>query len=192
VRVKRILVLTAVIFAATGGVATASKLITSNNIKNGTIQTVDMSASAKAALKGNIGPQGVHGPTGAPGPRGAQGPAGSAASNAVTTVTATKSIAPGVVDGMSAYCPAGKVAVGSGFFNSVTDIGFVKSYGTSVGAAFINRTSNAVDVEVQALCAPGSTSAAATATTASATAATASKGDSFQRDLAELQQTERL
>jgi hypothetical protein len=39
--------------------ATAAFVVTSKNIKNGTIQTVDISANAKRALKGNRGPRGL-------------------------------------------------------------------------------------------------------------------------------------
>lgn len=53
--------------------ATAAFVVTSANIKNGTIQTVDISAKAKQALKGNRGPRGVRGPVG---PAGAVGPVG--------------------------------------------------------------------------------------------------------------------
>jgi Collagen triple helix repeat (20 copies) len=59
--------------------ATAAFVVTSKNIKDGTIQTVDISAKAKRALKGNRGPRGFRGPQGAPGaqgPAGAQGPPG--------------------------------------------------------------------------------------------------------------------
>jgi hypothetical protein len=38
--------------------ATAAFVVTSANIKDGTIQTVDISAKAKRALKGNRGPAG--------------------------------------------------------------------------------------------------------------------------------------
>jgi hypothetical protein len=57
--------------------ATAAFVVTSKNIKNGTIQTVDISAKAKRALRGNRGPRGTRGPAGAPGLRGAAGPPGS-------------------------------------------------------------------------------------------------------------------
>jgi hypothetical protein len=65
-------VVAAVVAAASGTAATI--VVTSKNIKNGTIQTVDISAKAKRALKGNCGPRG---PAGLPGMRGAQGPQGS-------------------------------------------------------------------------------------------------------------------
>ena len=48
----------------------------SKNIKDGTIQSVDISAKAKRALKGQRGARGAPGPTGPQGPAGAQGPQG--------------------------------------------------------------------------------------------------------------------
>jgi hypothetical protein len=60
------------------GTATAASLITSADIKNGTIQAKDISKKAKRALKGNAGPQGPQGATGPQGPSGSQGPAGAA------------------------------------------------------------------------------------------------------------------
>ena len=80
-------IVAAVVAAASSTAATM--VVTSKNIKNGTIQTVDLSAKAKRALKGNrglrgprglVGAQGPAGSPGAEGPRGAtgvQGPAGS-------------------------------------------------------------------------------------------------------------------
>jgi hypothetical protein len=76
-------VVAAVVAAASGTAATI--VVTSKNIKNGTIQTVDISAKAKKALKGNRGPRGLRGrqglqgalgPQGAPGAQGAPGPRG--------------------------------------------------------------------------------------------------------------------
>jgi hypothetical protein len=58
--------------------ATAAFVVTSKNIKNGTIQTVDISAKAKRALKGNRGPRGRQGPSGPAGSQGTSGPAGPA------------------------------------------------------------------------------------------------------------------
>jgi hypothetical protein len=56
--------------------ATAALVVTSKNIKNGTIQLVDISSKAKNALKGQRGRRGPAGPRGIAGPRGPQGPAG--------------------------------------------------------------------------------------------------------------------
>jgi hypothetical protein len=67
-------VVTAVVAAASGTAATI--IVTSKNIKDGTIQTADISAKAKKALKGNRGPQGAPGLDGAEGAQGPQGPTG--------------------------------------------------------------------------------------------------------------------
>ena len=67
----------AVVAAASGTAATI--VVTSANIKNGTIQTIDISAKAKRALSGQRGPRGFAGATGAQGsqgPTGLQGPVG--------------------------------------------------------------------------------------------------------------------
>ena len=63
-------IVSAVVGAASG---TATIFVTSKNIKNGTIQTVDISAKAKRALRGYTGPRG---PMGLPGPVGQRGPQG--------------------------------------------------------------------------------------------------------------------
>jgi hypothetical protein len=60
---------------AMGGSAVAASLITSKQIKDGTIQTKDISKKARNALKGQRGPAGL---TGATGPAGPAGPAGAA------------------------------------------------------------------------------------------------------------------
>jgi hypothetical protein len=64
--------------------ATAAFVVTSKNIKNGTIQTVDLSAKARKALKGKAG---ARGPTGARGPAGQQGPAGFVAATKLVSAT---------------------------------------------------------------------------------------------------------
>jgi hypothetical protein len=64
----------AVLISATS--ATAAFVVTSKNIKNGTIQLVDISAKTKRALKGKPGPQGVQGAPGTSGAAGPPGPAG--------------------------------------------------------------------------------------------------------------------
>lgn len=67
-------VVSAIVAAASGTAATI--VVTSKNIKNGTIQTVDISAKAKRALKGNRGARGLRGPTGAQGAQGTPGATG--------------------------------------------------------------------------------------------------------------------
>jgi hypothetical protein len=65
----------ALVFAATGS-AVAARLITSKQIKDGTIQTKDISRKARKALKGNRGAQGPQGPQGPPGEKGDPGAPG--------------------------------------------------------------------------------------------------------------------
>ena len=72
-------VVTALLVGA--GTATAAKLITSKNIKNGTIQTRDLSTSLKSKIRkpgkpGAPGPRGPAGPTGPAGPAGPKGDKG--------------------------------------------------------------------------------------------------------------------
>ena len=75
---KSILVPTAFIAGmviASAGTATAAKLITSKDIKDGTIKAKDLSPALRARL-GVPGPAGAQGPKGDPGPKGDQGAAG--------------------------------------------------------------------------------------------------------------------
>jgi hypothetical protein len=107
------------LFAVLGGSAYAARQITSKDIKNGTIKTVDMSSSAKQALKGNTGPrgpQGVPGAQGIQGSAGPQGPVGPSELSALTPVTGSLMIAAGAVDGGTVACPAGTRVVSGGFF----------------------------------------------------------------------------
>lgn len=61
---------------AMSGSAVAGSLITSRQIKDGTIRYKDVNRKARAKLKGDAGPQGAKGEPGQPGP--ATGPAGGA------------------------------------------------------------------------------------------------------------------
>jgi hypothetical protein len=61
---------------AMGGSAVAASLITSKQIKNGTIQLVDISKKAQKSLKGKAGATGPQGPVGPAGPAGAAGQTG--------------------------------------------------------------------------------------------------------------------
>jgi hypothetical protein len=116
-------VVAAVVAAASGTAATI--VVTSKNIKNGTIQDVDISAKAKRVLKGQRGPagsqgaqgpQGVQGPQGTQGPQGDKGPQGNAGksvsySNAYSEFVA---VPPGSFRFANAICPAGALLVGGG------------------------------------------------------------------------------
>jgi hypothetical protein len=60
---------------ATGGSAVAASLVTSKEIKNGTIKLKDINKKTRSKLKGDSGPQGPQGPKGDLGPQGVPGPA---------------------------------------------------------------------------------------------------------------------
>ena len=114
-------IVAAVVAAASGTAATI--VVTSRNIKNGTIQTVDISAKAKRALKGNRGLRGLQGPSGpagppgvagAAGPQGIQGPPGPTGINGYQVVeqeTASDAVA---YKELTVACPSGKTIIGGG------------------------------------------------------------------------------
>jgi hypothetical protein len=72
-----LLVLLAFVVAGTG-TATAAKLLTGKNVKDGSLAVKDLSAKARKALKGAKGARGPAGPAGPAGPQGAQGAQGAA------------------------------------------------------------------------------------------------------------------
>jgi hypothetical protein len=89
-------VVAAVVAAASGTAATI--VVTSKNIKNGTIQTVDISPKAKKALRGQ---------------RGLRGPQGIQAITAVASPITF--IPPGTTGSAEASCPAGEQPFSGGF-----------------------------------------------------------------------------
>src|SRR6476469_7316716 len=72
---------------ALSGTAVAASLITSKQIKDGTISTKDLAKKTIQALKGKTGPQGA---TGATGPAGPQGPAGAKGTDGAAGVKGDK------------------------------------------------------------------------------------------------------
>jgi hypothetical protein len=105
------------------GSATAAFIVTSANIKNGTIQLVDMSAKAKRALKGQQGPEG---PAGELGPRGEQGQRGEhglqgeqgppGTSPHYSNAYSEQRIVPaGSFGFVNAICPPDTIVVGGGY-----------------------------------------------------------------------------
>jgi collagen triple helix repeat protein len=111
----------------TAGSSAAAFVVTSANLKNGTIKLVDISSGAKRALhgqrgsrglpgqagtNGDPGAQGAQGPKGDPGAQGAQGPPGI---QALVRVSESKQIPAGVTDVVIAHCPAGMNPVSGGF-----------------------------------------------------------------------------
>ncbi len=119
----------ALVLAFSGG-AVAGKLITgkqikdnsvsTKDIKNGSLQSLDLSASTIAELQsGEVGPAGPEGPAGAMGATGADGvagPAGPAGTNGVSGleyVTGTVIIGAGVSDAVTVLCPGSKKVIGA-------------------------------------------------------------------------------
>lgn len=111
---RRTFILCAIVavLSVTSTAAATHALVTSKDIKNGTIQPVDLSPAAKKAMRGKAGPQGPAGPTGL------QGPAGFA-----TVADANNSIVvpPGFSETTIATCTTGK-AVGGGYDASASTI----------------------------------------------------------------------
>lgn len=138
---------------ALGGTATAATygLITSAQIQNGTIQLVDVSAKAKAALRGQRGISGSAGPAG---PAGAPGANGGFDPNKVTYVTGPRvRVGPGQVASATAECPPGAKPIGGGFFSSITNVGATGTNGSSWYVIVWNDTGVSTDVNAFAVCA---------------------------------------
>ena len=150
-------VVSAVVAAASGTAATL--VVTSKSIKDGTIQTVDISAKAKKALKGTrgaAGARGLAGPQGAQGPQGIQGPPGIQGIKLVVSPVVT--IAAGTQGDVAATCPAGQTAVSGGFGLVGPDAGVIQSLGN--GGAWVVKAENATPADpaqltAYAYCSPG-------------------------------------
>ena len=147
-------VVAAVVAAASGTAATI--VVTSKQIKNGTIQTVDISANAKRTLKGNRGPrgfQGVQGVQGTVGPAGAQGPQGI---QSLTAVSNTVSVLSGAFGQVTATCPSGQRPVSGGFVFAGITIG-----SSAVGPGWFvmghNDLAGTQDLKAIAYCSPNIT-----------------------------------
>lgn len=105
------------------GTATASSLINGRSIQKNSIPANRLTASARASLKGQRGPQGFPGNDGAPGqqgPPGPQGPAGGFDLSSIHYYTGTTiEMAPGTDGTATASCPSGSKATGGGFKSDV-------------------------------------------------------------------------
>jgi hypothetical protein len=110
-RVVTLVAIVAVLSMASGAAATRV-LITSKDIKNGTIRPVDLSAAAKKRMRGKQGIRGTRGPTGLRGFQGNPGPPGFSEVLPNDNLGSISSNASGTV---SAVCIGGYKAVGGGF-----------------------------------------------------------------------------
>jgi hypothetical protein len=127
----------AIVIATAGTASATTALITSHQIKNGTIKLVDISKQARKALHGTTGktgkagaagPQGPRGPQGAPGPPGAQGVPGAMGTPGVSGYTVVRNntvvSAPVTHASVVADCPAGEQVLSGGGGASGAVLGF--------------------------------------------------------------------
>ena len=134
------LIIVAVLVTASSSAA-SYLVVTSKNIKNGTIQPIDLSAKARRTLRGTRGPRGPEGPAGADGPRGPQGERGLFGVFSVYGPFAA--VAPGSVASSTATCPSG-IAVGGGFSaqNLATSLVAVESRAVNLDVGWTARMKN--------------------------------------------------
>ena len=113
-RVVTLIAIVAVLAMASGAAA-ARVLITSKDIKNGTIRPVDLSAAAKKTMRGKQGIRGARGARGPTGIRGFQGTPGPPGFTDVLPNDNLGSISANASGTVSAVCIGGYKAVGGGF-----------------------------------------------------------------------------
>jgi hypothetical protein len=148
---------------AGGAYAGASSLVGSKQIKDHSVQYVDLSKKAAAKLRGKRGPrgyQGINGLNGLQGPAGPAGLAGGFDPAKVQYVTgASVTIAPGDVNAAGASCPAGSKVVGGGFMWSYETSGLTvqgsgpNAAGSAWVAALYNGGTIDATVNAYAVCA---------------------------------------
>jgi len=147
---------------AGGAYAGAQSLIGSKQIKDHSIQYVDLSKKAAAKLRGQRGPRGYQGEQGymglpgAPGTPGAAGAPGGFDPSKINYVTGADTLIPsGAVGTAYAYCPAGSKAVGGGFFESYGEAYVTKfgSDGTYWYGNVDNQAGFDITVNAYAVCA---------------------------------------
>jgi hypothetical protein len=116
----------AALVSAGAATATTTLVITSAQIKNGTIKLVDMSPGARRSLRGQRGFVGAPGTTGATGATGAPGANGGFDPSKVSlTSGGSYSVAPGDNVTADVYCPTGQLAISAGvgsYSGSVTSM----------------------------------------------------------------------
>lgn len=121
---------------ATATTATAATMITSKQIKNGTIRMKDLSPKVRSKIDAP-GPVGPAGPVGQPGQTGPAGQPGTFTTDNISIVVGNQTTFPipflgGNVPQSNAQCPEGKVAIG-GWYEMVgayfaEPVPFVTSY----------------------------------------------------------------
>jgi hypothetical protein len=152
--------------------ATAAFVVTSKNIKNGTIQTIDLSAKARKALKGKAGPAGARGPAG---PQGQQGPPGFVGATRIVSATFPVPVNnPGSPQTVS--CPAGTGVISGGVISESQGDTWVDAPSGNGWSGAANNVAGATpgELTVYALCAQG-VAAPATSSASASTAAAATR-----------------
>jgi hypothetical protein len=150
--------------------ATAAFVVTSKNIRNGTIQTIDLSAKAKKALKGKAGKAGARGPAGPQGPKGFVG--------ATRIVSATFPVPvnnPG--SPQTVACPAGTGIISGGVVSESQGDTWVDAPSGNGWSGAANNVGAATpgELTVYALCAEGVGAPTTSSLTASSQASAATK-----------------
>ena len=114
---RRVLILLAIVavLSMASGAAATRVLITSKDIKNGTIRPIDLSPAAKRTMRGKQGIQGIRGKQGPIGPRGLQGNQGLPGFTDVLPNDNLGAISANSSGTVSAVCSSGYKAVGGGF-----------------------------------------------------------------------------
>lgn len=174
----QVLMICGVIAFSSATSATAAKLITTKQIKNGAVTSAkikDGTITAKdiksgvlkggpAGAKGEKGARGDAGPQGAAGADGAQGHAGASGVAAVSTVRNGETIPGGEPAVVTASCPAGAKAVsgygrwtgGPGYAYGTQEKTFYSSQPTNDGSGWLFSTDNLLPsdqyFEVTAIC----------------------------------------
>ncbi len=144
--------------AAMTGSAVAASLITSSQIKDGTIQLKDINKNSRALLKGkkgakgSTGAQGPRGANGLPGAQGAPGAPGGPGPVSLHYVTGPEVNTSGADQyHAEAVCPAGLSVTGGGVVSSSADSGEMQvnsSYPADISGAGIPREGWFADVDV--------------------------------------------
>jgi hypothetical protein len=98
-------------------------------VKNRTLKTKDLSAKARASLRGQIGPAGPAGPAG---PQGLQGVPGPLASGYRLVTALNSNVPDGNIGLAEAWCPVGLKALGGG----AAWIGGLLGSTTTIGRSF--------------------------------------------------------
>jgi hypothetical protein len=151
---KSIIIAGVVAALVAASTASAALIVTSKNIKNGTIKLVDISAGAKRGLKGNRGPAGAPGAPGAQGAQGPQGPIGPGLTG-MHYVTATATAPPFTVGSANAQCPSGEFVISGGGGTDAGILFFTRAFAPQgwLVSAFNDNPTVTANVHSQALCA---------------------------------------